>query len=267
MTVVALQPRRAPVADTVHLPLSMAQLSPAGLSEQWFLRHCGDMHWTLIARALGQRSAVFQARDGRAVYAAFCATSLRFHPLAQSLLGAEADVESTLQAVSDIRTGSVHRLTVDGQLVAELTMISTFVSHDTSGSNRRIVRNTGMAPMVLEPAGDALRRLDILARDTARDLRHAAPLGAPVYCERPAPMLDFNAVGLLYFPTFSRLAETADYARSERLVPVMRRDVVYLGNLDQGDSVKVYAQGAAHTMTRHDGTLIAVVRTRRDSAG
>lgn len=262
MAVVALAARRGPVEDAVSLPLGMAQLSPAGLSEQWVLRFCGDQHWALIAKALGQRSAVFHAADGRPVYAAFCATSLRLPAPSRALLGQDARIESKLFAVSDTRTGSQHRILVAGKVVAELWMISTFVSHDASGSNTRIYRNNVLGEMHLPEAEAGLMQLDGAARDTARRLRKSWPCGAqPIYTERPTPSLDFNAVGLLYFPTFSRIAEQADYLRTGRPDPAPGRDVVYLGNINQGDTVHVCDHGPMMVMTRGDGTPIAVLRS------
>ncbi|NIZ14904.1 hypothetical protein HCZ87_16165 [Phaeobacter sp. HF9A] len=262
MAVVAFATRQAPVEDAVRLPLGMAQLSPTGLSEQWLLRFCGDQHWALIAKALGLREAVFQAVDGCPVYAAFCATSLRFQALSQPLLGQDAQILSRLFAVSDTRTGSTHQVVVAGKVIAELSMISSFVSHDASRSNTRIFRNNVLGEMQLLPAGDGLMMLDRQARETARGLRKTAPLDAPAhYSERPVPALDFNAVGLLYFPTFSRIAEAAAYARSARPAPVLGRDVIYLGNINQGDTVHVADHGAISVMTRGDRGLIAAVES------
>ncbi len=262
MSVVALAARPHRVEDTVALPLGMAQLSLGGLSEQWVLRFCGDRHWALIAKALGQRSAVFRAADGRPVYAAFCTTSLRFHTLSQPLLGQDARIVSGLFAVSDTRTGSRHQVVVAGKVVAELSMISTFVSHDASGSNTRIFRNTVLGDMQLPPAEAGLTQLDGQARDTAREFRRYAPDPAQaVHSERPTPSLDFNALGLLYFPTFSRIAETAAYSGAPRSGPVLRRDVVYLGNINQGDTVYVFDHGPISVMARGDGAPIAAVRT------
>ncbi|EKE68304.1 Pnap_2097 family protein [Celeribacter baekdonensis] len=262
MAVVAFAARQAPVEEAVSLPLGMAQLSPAGLSEQWLLRFCGDQHWALIAKALGQREAVFHAEDGRPVYAAFCTTSLRFYPLSRPLLGQDAQILSRLFAVSDTRTGSTHQIMVGGERIAKVSMISTFVSHDASRSNTRIFRNTVLGDMQIMPAGPELMMLDGETRETARSLRKAAQVGVQTYyCERPTPSLDFNAVGLLYFPTFSRIAEAAAYARSERPEPVLGRDVVYLGNINQGDRVYVADHGTMSVMTRGDGSLIAAVQT------
>lgn len=262
MSVVAFAAPRAPVRATAGLPLGMAQLCPTVLSEQWVLRFCGDQHWALIAKALGQREAVFHALDGRPVYAAFCATSLWLQGPTAPLLGRDVQVASALFVVTGTRTGSRHRLLVEGEVIAELSMLSTFVCHDASGSNRRIACASVMGEMRLPNAEDGLVRLDRQARDTVRELRQGGLSGAPeIHAERPVPSLDFYAVGLLYFLTFSRLAEAAAYAKTGRATPALQRDVVYLGNIDQGETVHVRDAGARLVITRDDGTPIAALRT------
>ncbi|MDD7973136.1 Pnap_2097 family protein [Roseinatronobacter alkalisoli] len=264
MTSVAIACCSGPVFQVNNLMLGMAQLAPAGLSEQWLLRYCGDEHWRMVATALGQNDVIFRAADGRPVYAAFCTTSLKFHPAGRALLGQEVRIASALHAVSDTRTGSCHMITSQGGILAELRMISTFVSHDNSGSNKRIVRNSVLGQMHLPAADAALARLDCQARAMSRKMRLVHPADStPVYAERPIPSLDFNAVGLLYFPTFSRLAETAEHARPSQPAPLLQRDVVYLGNLDQGDTVQMFGQGKRWFMARQDGALIAAGFTRR----
>lgn len=266
MGVLALAPRCRPAELRAKLSLGMAHLSPAGLSEQWLLRHCGDQHWSLIAQALGQDSAMFRSPDGRAVYAAFATTSLRSHVVGQPLLGRSVTLASSLFAVSDTRTGSRHKVDLNGTCLAEVSMISTFVSHDDCGSNTRIFRNRVLGEMQLPAADPDLADLDQSARATSRRLRGGVVDDAQrVYSERPAPMLDFNAVGLLYFPTFSRIAETAACAHGAADTPVTQRDVVYLGNINQGDEVTVYGAGRQSILTRQDGAPIAVVQTRRAS--
>lgn len=44
--------------------LGMAEMGYRGLSEQWLKRRAGDLHWRLIARAMGQKEAVFTCCDG-----------------------------------------------------------------------------------------------------------------------------------------------------------------------------------------------------------
>ncbi|MGO4853300.1 Pnap_2097 family protein [Phaeovulum sp. W22_SRMD_FR3] len=246
----------------------MMQLGPDGLSEQWLLRDAGDRHWALIAEAMGQERAVFRDAEGRALYAAFCATSLVLARPDGPLLGHSAQITSALYEVSATQLGSVHLLQQAGGVLAELRMISTFVGHDASGSNHRILRRPPGRGLALPPAPAPLRALADQARQQARRARDAA--GAPPggVTVTPCPSLDFNAVGLLYFPTFSRLAEQAEWAASGVLAPLARRDVVYLGNLDRGETVRLRMGGATPEarccdVLRGGTRIIARVETRR----
>lgn len=246
--------------------LAMGQLAPDGLSEQWLLRDGGDRHWMLIARALGQDRAVFRDPAGRAVYAAFCATSVALAPPAAPLLGADAQIRSDLSRVSGACLASDHRYMVAGREVARLRMISIFVSHDETGSNRRVRRNDLIdAGCVLPPAHAGLRALHDRARAVAQACRgRGLSGGAAVLEATPVPSLDFNAAGLMYFPTYSRLAEMAEgQAAGGPLAPLAGREMVYMGNLDPGEGVRLAFAGADLLIARADGTVICASRSRR----
>ncbi|CAN0555364.1 unnamed protein product, partial [Ectocarpus sp. 8 AP-2014] len=70
-------------------------------------------------------------------------------------------------------------------------------------------------------------------------------------------------VGLLYFPSFSKFAERAEDHRQKIIQPLVKRDLVYLGNVDQDVSIGLYALGSDVYMKRDDGKLIARATTQR----
>lgn len=263
MNVLAFSRPAPQVALSAQLRLGMMQLAPQGLSEQWLLRDCGDRHWSLIAAAMGQERAVFSDAEGRAIYAAFCATALRLQAPQADWLGEEAQIQSELYRVSVSQLGSLHQISVHGAVVAELLMISTFVGHDASGSNHRILRRQPQRQIPLPEAPAALRALAERARLQARKPRHLELAPKAHQVVTPCPALDFNAVGLLYFPSFSRMAEQADWAAHRRMSPLASREVFYLGNLDRGESLAVQLAGASATISRLDGRVICRVQTLR----
>ena len=243
--------------------LGMAHLSPSGLSEQWVLRECGDRHWSLIAQALGQDRAVFLSGSGEPIYAAFCATALQFHPLGMSLLGEDLVIVSELFRVSAGRLGSAHEFLVDGRVIGTLRMISTFVSHDSTRSNRSIVRNHPMREAVLVEAPVSLIELSAYAHAVARQCRQRTKRSEAIISETPCPELDFNAAGLLYFPTFSKLAEMAMWRLRQSHGLLASRTVTYLGNIDVEESVTVHNGDDGLEVVRSDGRIIAHVQTCR----
>jgi probable biosynthetic protein (TIGR04099 family) len=241
----------------------MVQLAPKGLSEPWLLSDCGDRHWSLIATAMGQERAVFCDAEGRAIYAAFCATSLTLQPASAAWLGEVALVQSELFHVSASQLGSLHQVSINGAVVAELLMISTFVGHDTSGSNHRILRRQPQRQTPLPEAPAALMELAERARTKARQANEDRNPQGDRHMITPCPALDFNAVGLLYFPSFSRFAEQAQWACTRLDAPLARREVVYLGNLNRGESLSLVVAGARIDILRADGKRICQVHTAR----
>ena len=244
------------VASHAAFTVSMMQMSPFGLSEQWLLRDCGDRHWELIAQALGQPNATFSDRSGRPVYAAFCATSLRFGEAAAQL-GDRLERHSELFAVTASQLGSIHRLFNAAGEVARLEMISTFISHDDSGSNERVVRNAPVGELRPMPAPPSLVDLASRARQAARRARSDLETGPCILHIEPMPSLDFNAVGLLYFPTYSRIAEMARPAQT----PLAARELFYFANIEMGDRLRVCEVPDGVVMMRGDGRVVAQVQT------
>ncbi|MBT0959423.1 hypothetical protein IV417_18690 [Alphaproteobacteria bacterium KMM 3653] len=253
-----LQPQSVTHEGVTQQILGMQQLGPDGLSEQWLLGACGDLHWTLLARSLGQDSLRFQSADGRPLYAAFCATRIDLAS-SGSLLGEHISIHSEIAAATGPKIGSRHVLRHRGRVIGSLLMLSTFVAHDETGSNRRIMRARPSGSCTLPAAGPDLMALDHRARQTSRRHRgHAMPLANAKRID-PSYALDFNAVGLLYFPSFSRFAESAQ--QSPR--PLRMREVVYLGNLDAGEALYVHRSKAETLIAGPDGRILAQARDER----
>lgn len=142
-------------------------------------------------------------------------------------------------------------------------MISTFVCHEESKINSRIVRNKDMPKVCLEQSPEELATLAKNAKSLAKDSLGHKEKSEPTLEIMPCPSLDFNAVGLLYFPTFSKLVELAEWEYKRTLGPLKRRDVVYLGNLDMAASLEIIVSGNSASIKRKDGTIIAQIFTDR----
>ncbi|WP_138472989.1 Pnap_2097 family protein [Poseidonocella sp. HB161398] len=245
--------RTAP-QSRARLRLGMAQLSPWGLSEQWLLRDCGDRHWALIAGAAGQAGTDFRDAEGRPVYAAFCTTSLQLAPIAAPPLGEEAAIASRLFSLGPNRLGSLHLVSGPQGPLGRVAMVSCFLCHDGTGSNRRLLRSAlpGLRPPPAAPP--ELAALAARARIGARAARDMAA-GSPLLRYQPVPALDFNAAGLLYFPAYSKIAEIARPAAG----PLERREITYLGNLDPGEAVLAEAQGGGLLLRAEEGRVLAEI--------
>lgn len=232
----ALKP--GPVQRDQSIPLGMAQLAFRGLSEDWWLRHLGDVHWQLIADAVGQRTTVFRDAEGRQIYAAFCATEFeQLQPDAAQLGGAIA-LRSDLWAAAKNQLQSNHFLTSGGAEIARFRLISTFVAHQQRGLNASVRRASPSLLPVLPTAPDSFART---ARAAAKAQRPGPAVDGPHIELTPCIGTDFNAVGLLYFPSYTRMFEQAERRSAGALgwSPIRRRMISYFGNIDMGERVTV----------------------------
>jgi len=220
----------------MSMVLGMAQLAPQGLSEDWWLKHLGDVHWQMIAQAVGQTTTVFRDREGRQLYAAFCATEFAQHQIGPARLGQTLEIRSRLWAAGRSRIQSRHRLLVDGAEVATVRLVSTFVAHMTAGVNASVRRAAPyLVPMLCETPEDFPQRTAALAKARRSEEFGTGPSIPLTTCVSS----DFNAVGLLYFPSFSRLFDRVETAldATKPWRPVRRREVLYFGNIELGEAI------------------------------
>lgn len=219
--------------------LGMAEMGYSGISEQWLKRRAGDLHWRLIARATGQRDAVFTCSEGEPLYAAFCATSLQLVRPHLPRLGGEMTLAADLYRVGQGRLASLLRITAGGDIVGRMILVSTFVGRSEPGINRSVVRRSPRALAMPPEAPLAVRRVAEQASTTARDIRNARLnlSGMPgTQKVLPCPATDFNVAGLLYFPSYSALADRGLFQAGEsRPRTLASRHVVYLGNVEPGE--------------------------------
>lgn len=268
MTLARPLPDDQPELGESHV-LGMAEMGYRGLSEQWLMRRAGDLHWRLIAQAMGQREAVFTCAEGQPLYAAFCVTSLRINHPALPQLGDTLRLAAQLWRIGRNRLASVQEIKLQGKVVGCVRLVSTFVGRGEAGNNRSIVRR--MPRMIALPP-EAPSDLATLANRGSRlaAARHKLKIVGRSGAILPCPATDFNAARLLYFPSFAALTDRADFATGGghgRMI--LARDVVYFGNMEPGEAVTVtfkeQARGHLALITAPDGSAMAVLRSRFQS--
>jgi probable biosynthetic protein (TIGR04099 family) len=226
--------------------LGMAEMGYRGLSEQWLKRRAGDLHWQLIARAMGQRDAVFTCSEGEPLYAAFCATSLQLSRPHLPRLGGEITLAADLYRVGHGRLASLLRITSDGDVVGRMILVSTFVGRSEPGINRSVVRRSPRALAMPPEAPLAVRRIAEHASTITRNIRNdGLKLTGMSQAQTilPCPGTDFNAAGLLYFPSYSALADRGLFQAGENHTRMVAcRHVIYLGNVEPGEWTDILFQ-------------------------
>lgn len=217
----------------------MPELNACGLSEAWLQKSCGSQHWLGLSQALGQPSDRWADTQGRRVYAAFGWLRMRGAQLDVAREGQALWLNSHLRWLGRSHAWSHHRLATGVQKLAELDMLSVFVSRHCASDNHSVRRADMPTAVVDEPAPETTALLGHL-----RQWRQASETRTkPVLSWRttPCPRSDFNGAGLLYFPSFTTLADRALW-HWNRLGPqdrIVGRECLFLGNIAIGESVEL----------------------------
>jgi probable biosynthetic protein (TIGR04099 family) len=252
--------------------LGMPQLCRGGLSETWLLKDIGHRHWTLLAYALGQSLPEFEDAHGAAVHAAFNAVALRQGDLRAARANAVLHVASDLTRLSNTQFRSLHRLSTEGRMVAEVEVISVFVKRMVPGLNRSAATATpvGLLPLIgrSAPTGFAAEASALRADRWEAHFGFRRSEGRPQaeLVIDPCPSQDFNGVGFLYcamFQAFVDRAEWAFFRITDRELATRRRDIIYRGNIELGDRIVI----SLMAVLRDERALTHWCRLTRQSGG
>ncbi|QBY55810.1 Pnap_2097 family protein [Cupriavidus oxalaticus] len=263
----------------------MPQLAYTGLSENWLLKTCGDLHWRQLAAGCGLAVPDFRDGEGNPVYAAF--TAVRVRDAALERIGEHGTF--TLDSAG-LPAGGVKRLSqhavasLDGTRCATVTMLSTFIRRTRERDNRSVVRAmpsvaTGWNNAATTSEAAALSQLARRFRSgdwgTHLGLRQQQDGVNHVVDFLPCPYNDFNGADLMYFASFQAMVDRAEWQwRSHAEPPTLAaRDLFFHGNVNVGEALELTfaalredESGLAHwceVRRAADGEKIADIVTRK----
>ncbi|WP_322013724.1 Pnap_2097 family protein [Paraburkholderia sp. J12] len=253
---------RAPAAvpSRTHYVAGMPELAFAGLSEQWLLRTCGQLHWNALAASAQLGAPDFYDDEGRKAYAAFTAIRVCEARLEDVSENQRFAIEADVKRIAGARHFGRFRVFTTESAVASVEMMSTFVRREQAGDNRSVCQAMfAGAPPCAAPAA----ALDLIAqakRLRANDwMRHGrldrvAHAAEHVVDYLPCPSLDFNGAHLLYFASFQSMVERAEWhwrSAPQSAPPLLvERDMAFYANANVGDRLTL-SFGARHA--GHDG--------------
>jgi probable biosynthetic protein (TIGR04098 family) len=259
-----------------RLRIGMPHLDAGGLSENWLLRHAGDLHWEAIGRRLAAASHHIESDAGDRLYPTFVAVRARYGGPLSAVR--ENDLFEASVAVLPCGRACAHgRMSATaGATRLDLELLTTFAVCEGSGLLRMAVpaarlatrwMPTGPLPAIARLARDARRGEPLADSFSGPALDAGTPLGRLDY--EPSPYADYNGAGLLYFPSYVTIADTVErrLVRALGLAPdptadwalaasPVRRDVFYYCNLPLGETLTAELLAFERTEDR-DG-----VRTR-----
>lgn len=282
---------------TQDFVIGMPQLALGGLSENWLLKECGHQHWLALAKCLGLPNPDFVNQQGQKMYAAFLVVKITKAAFNQVYENSLLTIKTQLQRVSSSRSYSHHELHVEGQCLAHVELLSSFVNRTEQGNNQSVARGD-----VFKGEWSACEAATLMMKEhkagralSAEGSVHAAGSVHSYYEYQPCPYSDFNGADFLYFAQFQAVMDRAERhvqivphgAQSDRrLWQTFERTICYYGNinLDDGLMVSFYdlqfisvssaeagirkesSDGIAHRGCLHrlsDNKLIANIHTRK----
>jgi probable biosynthetic protein (TIGR04098 family) len=255
--------------------LNMPQMAVGGLSESWLFKELGDIHWTVLAKALGQPTRLLSDSAGDRIYATFTRIQLR-SSCALGLYGENEriDIDSGMsrygaglyfsEATLNGATGSI-----------QARLMSSFSKFGATGSNTSLFK--GLPELPPDCIIPALSEVPEFGRDYQG--RRAETLAPPIFeCEYEImPSHDINGVGLLYFAAYPMIDDICAARHAGRMYATgfstRYRDIFYFGNSDaddrliyrlhsqagDGDSVEIESS----ISRKSDGNLMARIFTHK----
>ncbi|WP_321931277.1 Pnap_2097 family protein [Paraburkholderia guartelaensis] len=251
---------RVPAQTRTHYIAGMPELAFAGLSEQWLLRTCGQLHWNALATQAQLNTPDFYDDEGRKSYAAFTAIRVCEARLEDVSENQRFAIEADVRRIAGARHFGQFRVFTTESAVAKVEMMSTFVRREQAGDNRSVCKAMFVgapAPATPPAAHDLIAQAKRLrAGDWTRHgrLDRAAHAVEHVVDYLPCPSLDFNGAHLLYFASFQSMVERAEWhwrsAQHSAPPTLVERDMAFYGNANVGDRLTL-SFGARHA--GHDG--------------
>lgn len=281
----------------------MPNLSLLGLSENWLLKECGHQHWLCLASLLGFNQPDFKDREGHTAYAAFVSLSITKAELGLVQENDRFSIKSDISDTGPARFTSMHRVVLNGQAIAELSMTSTLVRREQAGNNQSVTRAQVIAdlknPKTLPDLLSCAKAMHVQSRQLRGDRPKLSELWktrfGDINLDRdptivvpmlPCPHSDFNGAGFLYFANFQQLVDRAEWqlqaasneAAGKSLWLTQDRQIFYRGNVNVGDKVLIQEMarrcegGRLHHWQRvyraSDGAAIAdVLSSKRIAQG
>lgn len=222
---------------TSHFTAGLPQLDIYTLSEDWALATALENHWIVLARSMGLKPSEWLDSQGDRMYGAVIYLSTAFD-LNNPLREDDAfSVETDFLSIRKPHALSSTRFVVDGQVKAEVRLLSSFIKRKVKGSNKKFakVREIWTTEDI---NGDMI--------DAELDRHHAMKThvtdGALALDYEVNRIQDFNTADFLYFKNFVRISKAAEW-RQNRGNPTRlnrRRDCWYFGNVEDGEHVLAY---------------------------
>lgn len=211
--------------------IGMPHLSFNGLSENWLMKECGDIHWRLLQ--IPSQNLV--DKNGYRIYPSF--VTYHFNGNLKAIKeGDFLSINSTINKITEKRLISSH--------ISEyftLYLVSIFLKKDDTNINfKTSLPTVDLSISKLETDQQILCMDKNLRRNMDNFL-----VADYVYTYTPVPEMDFNGAQFLYFANYQKIIEIAEWNTLQPFIndivnfSIQDRKIFYFSNIDVYDKLKV----------------------------
>lgn len=256
-----------------HYQINMPQMNISGLSEYWYLKEIGDMHWRTIASSLDVPSDRILDQMGNRLYATF--VRIRFsstHSLQTFKENDPLRISSELSRFGNFFLSMNTVKSGDKKMNAEL--VTSFVARGSRNSDllKSVpVEQPKNAMKVYTEVPKLVEEYHLVRKNQIKTFNFSEEvIFEDTY--QLDPFHDLNGVGLLYFAAYPHIFDVCErnYMRSREptqdwafSASTLSRDIYYLGNADLADEILYRLRSCSET----NGVITFVSELIRKSDG
>jgi len=286
-------PTNMPLSDnsvifrtTRHVSIDMPQMALGGLSESWFAKEMGDIHWEMIGKGLKQKSKDMVDAKGRRLYATFTRLKYSFSRPISSIEECDTGtIYGTLSLFgSSLCFSEIHGKigSVDFTCKAMTTFSAREVEHKNdllksspaNGFDPRILRQP-FYPQFAQEYKNVFGLGDTDGELVFMGANHPLSFSKALYKKTSHPIDPFmhiNGANLLYFAAYHHIN---DIFEREAILEkdkidistqrgVVHRDIFYFSNAELEHELSYQL---ANHLTLRDTTHITVSRLKNEQSG
>lgn len=253
----------SPIELNESVEIRMPQMANGALSENWLLKHLGDMHWLLLTKGLEQNSSQFKDEIGNRLYATFIRIRYSLSSLNKFNENDTIDFAGSIEGFGS-HTYLSNIVGLSGTNKIDATLMTTF-SFREQGNNANMVKASPLTKANKIPQLSQtplfLNDYRLLRKNLLED--YSCSHGTFTFddaelfsCEYTInPFYEINGVGLLYFASYPAISDKCsnDYFKEHHAsinfcdeYHTVFRDVFYFANSNCNDTIVFRLNSVVH---------------------
>lgn len=216
--------------------IGMPHLGFNGLSENWLLKECGNIHWKMLSERMGILSENLIDKQGNRIYSSFVTYTFDGN-LSNIYEGFQLEIDSDLYKITEKKLISIHK-----SKYFTLKLISIFLKRgksNTDFTSLTPIINTDNINFFIDDKS-IIQQDKIIRKDNMSFLN-----STNIFNYIPVPEIDFNGAKFLYFASYQKIMEMAEWNILQPIIKnlenftIKERKIFYFSNIDVNQSLAV----------------------------